>query len=430
MAARVVGRARARRRRVGWPARLAVLAGLAIVLFGLAAPPVGANYGRVTARITCDRTVSWTASASTEGSDDERTNGRVLVERRATAGQEPVEDWSPAGPEGSFDADGGFEFSGSFQLPEDADSVDLRVTPLDPWGTSGDGDPPGGPRFSRAELPAGCEDQPVVATITGDCAVGGARVELRNLGEHPHAVTVSADGVALREVRLDPTGEAGLVVPVLEGRASDLRVSSGDFVMAEATVEPDCGLDGPAAVVLERCGSRQAVVHATLGDRTEGEIGIRVEGALVHRADMSAGTPLQRTLELPPAGSSAVAVEIAGTTVASGSVGGCEEPVAGAVTCGVGDRPACDAVAGATTTTLPPPPPPPPPTVLELDPAAPLLPRTGPWERAVVLLVGGGLLLAGGLAAATRDRARPAPSPIASALAPYRQRWWDDSSGS
>jgi len=239
-----------------------VLAGLAIVLFGLAAPPVGANYGRVSARITCDRTVTWTASASSEGSDEDRTNRRVLVERRATRGQEPLEEWTPAGPEGSFDPAGGFEFSGSFRLPEGADSVDLRVTPLEPWGTRADGDPPGAPRFSRAELPEGCDQQPVVATVTGDCAAGGALVELRNTGEHPHAATVASDGVPVREVRLEPAGTAELIVPLLEGRPSDVRVSSGDFVVAEATVEPDCGLDGPAAVVLERCAARQAVVHA------------------------------------------------------------------------------------------------------------------------------------------------------------------------
>lgn len=424
--ARVWARGRAPRHRAGWPARLAVLAGLAIVLFGLAAPPVGANYGRVSARITCDRTVTWTASASSEGSDEDRTNRRVLVERRATRGQEPLEEWTPAGPEGSFDAVGGFEFSGSFRLPEGADSVDLRVTPLEPWGTRADGDPPGAPRFSRAELPEGCDQQPVVATVTGDCAAGGALVELRNTGEHPHAATVASDGVPVREVRLEPAGTAELVVPLLEGRPSDVRVSSGDFVVAEATVEPDCGLDGPAAVVLERCAARQAVVHARAGSPPASEVAIRLGDSIVHRAAMSPERLVQRTLELPPAGAVTVAVELDGTTVATGAVGGCDGPVAGAVTCGVGDRPACDAVAGTTATTLPPPPPPPPPAVVELDPAQPLLPRTGPWERAVVLVLGGGLLLAGGLAAVGRDRARPAPSPIGSALAPYRQRWWDD----
>src|SRR5690606_20710825 len=149
---------------------------------------------------------------------------------------------------------------------------------LEAWGTDGDGDPPGGPRFGRAELPEGCEDQPVVATVTEDCAAGGARVEVRNVGENPHAVTVAADGVPIRELRVDVDETASLVVPLLEGRPSTLRVSGDDFVMAESSITPRCGIDGAAAVVLERCASRQAVVYATLGDRPSGELAIRVGG--------------------------------------------------------------------------------------------------------------------------------------------------------
>lgn len=392
-----------------------------MVLLGLVAPPVGANYGRVSARITCDRAVNWTASASTEGDAEDRTNRRVLVEYRATRGQEPVGDWTAAGPEGSFSEDNDFRFSGTFQLPASSDSVDLRVTPLSDWGSSGDGEAPGGPRFSRAALPSGCQNQPIVADVAGDCGNGGARVTVRNIGAEASAVVVAADGVPVRQLQVAPDGTEELIVPVLEGRPAAVRVAAGDFVVAESTVDGDCGVTGPAAVIVERCAGRQAVVFATLGDAPSGTADIRVGGAIVHTADLEPGTVLQRTLELPPSGATPVSVEIAGTTYTSGEIGSCSGPLAGAVSCGSGGAQPCG---GEAAGQVPPPPPPPPPTSIELD--EPMLPRTGPWERAVALTLGGALLLAGGLAVAGRDRRRPRPSPVAAAIAPYRQRWWDD----
>ena len=392
-----------------------------MVLLGVVAPPVGANYGRVSARVTCDRAVNWTASASTEGDAQDRTNRRVLVEYRATRGQEPVGEWTAAGPEGSFTADNDFRFTGSFQLPPTSDSADLRVTPLSDWGPDGDGDAPGGPRFSRATLPDGCADQPIVADVAGDCGNGGARVTVRNVGTAPAAVVVAADGVPVRQLQVAPDGTQELIVPVLEGRPSAVRVAAGDFVVAETTVDPDCGIAGPAAVIVERCSGRQAAVFATLGDAPAGAADIRVGGAIVHTAEMEPGTVLQRTLELPASGTTPISVEIAGTTYSSGEIGSCSGPLAGAVSCGTDGLSPCGAGAAGD---VPPPPPPPPPTSIELE--DPMLPRTGPWERAVALTLGGALLLAGGLAVVGRDRRRPRSSPVAAAIAPYRQRWWDD----
>lgn len=415
-------RAHRRRTRAGarWPARLALLAGGAIVALAAVAPPAGANYGRISARVGCDRMVSWTASASTEGDAAQRTNRRILVEHRSGGGE-----WIAAAPEGHFDAANDFSFSGSFPLPDGVDSVDLRVTPKANWGADGKGDAPGGPRFSRAELPEGCAEQPVVASVAEDCSNGGARITARNVGDRPAAVTVSADGVALRSLELAPDAADELVVPTLEDDPTQIRVAAGDFVISEATVPSDCGLAGPAAVVLERCASRTAVVLARLGDRPSGSLQVRVAGSIVHKGELVPTDVARRTLELPPTGSAHVEVSVADTVVASGDVGSCVGAVAGAATCGVEGRPECAPDPAAAPVT-PAPPPPPPPTTIELDPADPLLPRTGPWERAIALLLGGALLLAGGAAVATRDRRRPLPSPVAAAIAPYRQRWWDD----
>jgi hypothetical protein len=394
------------------------------MLLATLAPAAGANYGRISARVSCDRTVNWTASASTDGTAEERANARVLVEYRSVSDGRALGDWSATGPEGRFDRANDFEFSGSFRLPEDADAVDLRVTPLARWGPDGSGDPPGDSRYGRAALSPKCADQPVVVEIAEECATGGARVTGRNVGDVPVTATVAADGVALRDMRIEPGATDEITVPALEGTTTTISVRAGDFVVAESVIEPSCGNSGPAAVVLERCSARQGVVLATTGDRTGGPVEVRVGGTIVHRADAEAGQTLQRTLELPDTGEAPIEVSIDGTPHASGTIGGCEGPVAGVVTCGIPGRADCGATGAGTAPPLPPPPPPPPAATIELD--EPLLPRTGPWERAIALFIGGGLLLAGGAAIATTDRRRPTPSPISEALAPYRQQWWDE----
>jgi hypothetical protein len=423
MSGRARRRARPRRGAARWSARVSIVVGAAAVLFAVLAPAAGANYGRISARVACDRTVSWTASASTEGEPQDRINSRVAVDYRAMKGTAPIGGWRSAGAEGRFDPSNDFEFSGSFELPDAADAVDLRVTPLAAWGPQGGGDPAGGPRFSRAELPSGCADQPLVADVALDCANGGGRVSLRNVGETAAEATVSSDGVPVRTAQLEADGSYEVIVPLLPGRASTVRVASGDFVIAESTIDDDCGISGPAAVVVERCANRQAVLLATAGDRPDAQVEVRLAGTLVESSRAPAGEVLQRTFAIPPGGPAPVEVLIDDSPVAAGEVGGCDGPVAGAVTCGVGGRTPCQGL-GAPGTTLPEPPPPPPPATLEL--AEPFLPQTGPWERALVLLLGGGLLLAGGLALAGHDRSRPVPSALGAALAPYRQRWWED----
>lgn len=425
MIGRGLKRRRPRRAATRWPARVSLVLGTLAVLFGLLAPPAGANYARISAEITCDRTVHWTATASSEGDDDERTNTRVLVEYRPAAGDQPLGGWEPAGPEGRFDPKNSFSFSGTTTLGDDADAVELRVTPLAAWGADGSGDPPGSPRFARAQLPEGCADQPIVATVTANCDAGGAVVRLRNDGTHAGIVTVAADGVALREIAIDPDATEELTVPLLESRPTPVRVATADFVLAEQTLTAQCGAGDPVATVVERCEARHAVLYATLGEAERGELRVRVEGAIVHQAALEAGSVAQRTLELPAAGAVAVEVAIDDRVVAAGPVGGCDTPVAGLVTCGVEGTRACEAAAGGTTT-IPAPPPPPPPTTLDLTEDDPLLPRTGPWERAIAVLLGGGLLLVGGLAAASHDRRRPVHSALDAAVEPYRRLWWDE----
>lgn len=406
-----------------WVGRVAVLLGLGCVLAAVVAPAAGANYGRIAAEVRCDRVVSWTASASAEGTDDDRTNEQVAVEYRA-AGADG--DWTPAGPSGSFNESNDFTFSGSFPLPEGVDAVELRVAPQVKWGADRDGAAPGAAKFATATLPAGCADQPIVATIAADCAAGGATVATRNAGDAEATVTLSADRLPVRDVTLAPGQSSSLVVPVLEGTSSAIRVNAGDFVVAQQEVAADCSLGGAAATITERCGVRQAVVLASAGaDATAGDhaVEIRVSDAIVHRAEVSGDEVLKRTIELPATGAVPIQVEVDDDVVATGVVGTCDGPVTGAVACGTDGRTTC-AAAVSPTTTVPAPPPPPPPLTIDLDHRA--LATTGPWQRAIVLFLGGVLLLGGGAALVAEQRRRPRPSLLATVVAPYRQRWWDD----
>jgi LPXTG-motif cell wall-anchored protein len=355
-----------------------------------------------------------------EGTAEERTNERVAVQYRPRGSDGA---WRAAGPEGSFTPDNDHSFSGSFELPDGVDAVELQVVALVPWGPGRDGDEPGAPRFATAEVPRECEDRPLAASQRLDCATGAVGVRARNVGSGTLTAEVVVDRVVVRQLTITSGASAELVVPVLVGRPTPIEVRSGGFVASEQVHGADCEVEGPTAVVVERCGAplgRLVVLATGAGAPVDAEVGVR--GTTVATATIEPGTVLQRTLEVP---STALPVEVRldGQVAAAGLTGGCDGPVAGLLGCGTSGRPACDL--SATRPTTPPPPPPPPPP-LQIEGAGPTLPHTGPAQRAIGLLLGGALLLGGGVVLAARDRGRPAPSALGAALEPYRQRWWDD----
>jgi LPXTG-motif cell wall-anchored protein len=392
------------------------------MILSLLAPAAGANYARIEARAGCDRAVVWRASASVEGGPQERTNERVAVEYRPSGADD--DEWRPAGPIGRFDEQDGYSFTGSFNLPSGVDAAEVRVTPLVKWGPERDGDPPGEPRFATVEVPADCATHPLAATQELDCATGSVAIRLRNVGDQPLDAEVGSDRIVTREISLGPGAEQTLAVPVLVDRETRIQVRSGTFVASDQVHAVDCSPGAPAAVVVERCTAPlgRLVVLATGGAESVTAT-ISVRGSTVDTIPIAAGTSLQRTLEVP-AESLPVEVRIDGTVAAAGAVGGCDGPVAGLLSCGTAGRPACDLSA-----TQPAPPGPPPELIppLQIDHGAPVLPRTGPAQRAVGISLAGLLLLGGGMALAARDRRRPTVSALSTALAPYRQRWWDES---
>ena len=228
--------------------------------------------------------MSWTASASVEGDDADRTNGRIVVEYRPDVGGDEdgtgsEDDWAPAGPEGSFSPQNDFEFSGSFGLPDGVDAVQLRVRPLERWGAAGDGDEPGAPRFASTRVPEECRDQPLTAALELDCATGSVTALARNVGERPLTAEVRTDRVEVRSLQLAPGAVAELIVPVLVGNPTRIEVRSEDFVAAERVLAGDCRLPGPTAVVVERCGApsgRLVVLAAT--DRAPISVEVLVRG--------------------------------------------------------------------------------------------------------------------------------------------------------
>lgn len=385
----------------------------------MVAPGASANYGRIAASTGCDRTVSWQASSSTEGSDAERTNQRVQVQYREVG----TDAWTDAGPVGSFTAANGFTFSGSFPLPGGVDAVELRVQPLAPWGPDADGAAPGTPRFATTSVPEACDRSPLAATAEPDCGRGAVVVRARNVGDRRLEAEVLVDRVVSRTLELDPGGATELTVPVLAGRSTDVEVRSGELIAARLDAGAACASQGAGAVVNERCNEPGRLVVLAGGGPEPAALEVRVRGTTVDRAEVRAGDVLQRTLEVP-AQELPVEVLLDGQPAAAGLVGGCTGPVAGLLGCGTAGRPPCDLRA---TRPAPPPAPPPPPPPLTAEQGGPALPRTGPGQRAIALLLGGVLFLAGGTTLAARDRRAPAASLLEESVASYRQPWWDES---
>jgi LPXTG-motif cell wall-anchored protein len=420
MTGRRRGRTRRTRSRAGTTARVAVVAGLVLVALSVLAPAAGANYARLEAAAGCDRVVTWRASASVEGDDDERTNERVVVEFRAAGSGAP---WRPAGPEGAFDPTNDFAFGGTVELADGVDAIELRVMPLVSWGPDRDGDDPGEPRFATARVPDGCAAAPLVARQSLDCAAGAVTVSTRNVGDQPVRAQVLVDDVAVRTLDVAPQGQQELIVPVLAGRATQVAVRAGDFIVSDQVQAADCAPGGPRAVVLERCGApmgRLVVLATGAGEPMRTEVTVR--GSTVVDTDVAAGSVLQRTLDVPDQ-ALPVEVRLDDRVGAAGITGGCDGPVSGLLSCETtAGLPACDLSATRPAEVEAPPPPPPP---LQVDGGG-ALPSTGPAQRAIALGLGGVLLLGGGATLALRDRRRPVPSVLAGVLAPYRQRWWDD----
>ncbi|MGB6059649.1 MAG: hypothetical protein WBF71_15445 [Microthrixaceae bacterium] len=415
-----------------WSGRGALIVGIVCLGLGVVAPAAGADNARIAAEARCDRVVSWVvqAVADTVGgkADSEGEANRVRTNEAVEVSYRPAESEQDSGERtwttvetSALKPSNAFTFSGSFRLPDSVDSVELRVLPKADWA---DGSKAGSPRFAVATVPDECAKFPVVAVVTPNCRSGGAVVDLKNVGSKDLGMDVTVDGVAVRKVQLTAGSESSLVVPILVGTSSVIRVNTGDFVVAQRKVDADCSLHGPVASILERCPTHQAVVSASLnGDKSDSgksaAIEIRAAGTIVHKGELTAGTVFQRTLDLPSDGPVPIEVQIDSRTAAKGEVGSCAGPVAGAISCGGPGQTVC-AVEPPKPDLAPPTPPP--PLAIELGSGS--LPVTGPWQRAVVLLFGGALLSMGGLAVVADQRRRPRPSLLAASVNGYRRQWW------
>ncbi len=434
-----------------WSGRAALVIGIVCLGLGVITPPAGADNARISAEARCDRVVSWVvqAAADTSGgkadssssADRVRTNDSIEVSYRPAAsgafGGSGDSDGAGDGKwtaveTSALNAANGFTFSGSFPLPESVDSVELRVQARTAWA---DGSKAGSPKYAVARVPEECTTMPAVAVITPTCEAGGAVVQMSNAGDKEMSLELNVDRVTVRTVEVAAGSGTELVVPILAGTPSVIRVNAGDFVVAQRKVDADCTNGEAAAVILERCPGNQAVVSALRGTESGGvgggsgttaggsqakSIEIRTAGTIVHKGDLSTDGVFRRTLELPGDGPVTVEVKIDGRTAAIGQVGSCEGPIAGAVSCGGLGQVACSVEPDETTIEAPPPPPP--PLTIELDGNG--LPVTGPWQRAVALLLGGALLSIGGVTVIADQRRRPRPSLLAASVDDYRRQWW------
>lgn len=253
--------------------------------------------------MACDRTVSWRASASTEGTDDERTNNLVVVDdpaRRCTDDDR----WRSAGPEGAFSESNDFRFDGSFVLPDGVDQVEVRVRARSRWGAHEDGDEPGEPRFAKVGVPEECAGRPLVATQRLDCASGSVAVRATNAGESPLTAEVVVDRVTVRTMALEPGTSQDLLVPILVV-VLPRSWCADEFVASERVHGADCEVPGPSVVVVERCGAAagRLMVLATGGDEAVG-VDIVVRSVTVDSAraepGLDAAAHARRPARRPP----------------------------------------------------------------------------------------------------------------------------------
>jgi hypothetical protein len=114
-----------------------------------------AHQSHIDASVSCDGTVSWTASSWSNG--DEGSHGDIRVSEHSDDGE------SRDLRQGSFNSENGYRFSGTLPWPEGADSMTISAKPYGAWGngdTSDDGDD------VIVAQPEDCEHHPEVGTVT------------------------------------------------------------------------------------------------------------------------------------------------------------------------------------------------------------------------------------------------------------------------
>jgi uncharacterized repeat protein (TIGR01451 family) len=217
--------------------RRALVAGLVLV-GAVSAAPVFASGGdsgqraRLEAEVSCDGTVTWEASSSSEGTNG--SNPDVRVNRRTDgAAAEEV-------GQGSFSNANEHRFSGSFEWPAGAEKIELSVVPQGTWGsgsTSKQGE------TVRLELPDDCDHHPhvgeevectasapgagtgtVVVTLSNPAGPFGrsARFEVRGPGgtSHSSSYVVESGHTESVEFRDLPDGRHKVTVEV-DGESDD-----------------------------------------------------------------------------------------------------------------------------------------------------------------------------------------------------------------
>jgi hypothetical protein len=113
------------------------------------APAAFPWYSLVSATMSCDGTVDWTASAWNGPTPDSRYNPDVLVSASYDSGVT-----FKRVAERAFDASDNYQFAGLFSAG-DARSVLVRVQELANWPAAG-GDVPGPPHYATATRPENC----------------------------------------------------------------------------------------------------------------------------------------------------------------------------------------------------------------------------------------------------------------------------------
>lgn len=394
----------------------AVVVGLLLGMVAAFAPAAGAAFAQVRAEVGCDRVVRWTASASPDGSSEERTHESIRVDRRFGDG-----DWEPVGPNVSFGPTNDFSAGGSFPLPDDASSVALRVLPVGPWA-SGAG--AGAERFAETRVPEACAAAPIAVTHRIDCAANLLVVSGRSLADRPLPLDVRVDGATAHASQLDGGTTTEVVLPIAAGSDTQLTVDSGEVRLFGGQVRSDCTTGRSSVGVLRRCTPMSGVLSAQSGPAPT-KVDLVVGGELVLRQDVPAGTAIRHAFSVAdPA--TPVEVSIDGRPVAVGPLGACDAATAGLFACTDDASVPCtdpvpttpsDADASAVV----------PSAGTESGGDGPAtLPATGPLQRAVLLLAAGALLMVGGGAVVFSDRSIREVSLLQHSVDHYRQHWWSE----